>query len=411
MIDPTLLTDEALDERYSTLPDDLAEAIDDPALPSIVIQICADHHLGDEEKVVVVQQLAALVFLGIIHDYDLGREINDALGFASPQLGADIAQAIGAKILAPFKTALAKNFRPLLAPSQEELGTEESAPAMPSIIQEIKPAQSISPGPAFLKMSPPTTPAAPTQGAAPIVTPTPPPASQTTPGAAAPFMLHTVSEFQPVKPAAGFNLNMNKGTASASVSAFAAATGKSTTLPTARVEIGSLAEAARKPAVVRTEVNIPRVVHYSELKTQTPAIGGALPQAAQGSGFGTAQQGSTVPAPAIKPAMPVTPAAPATPLTGVVAPIRPVVAQPEPAVPAVPKMDQIKPVFPAAVQPETPGHPIPPIPAAPMANTAPAVPAMPAVPTAPARQIDYGAAAAPQEPTPKKTGGMLTLPS
>jgi len=107
------LTEKRLKERVATLPLKLQQAIDSPANPQIMAQICVNHHLVDEEKILIVEQLTTLVLMGFIHDYDLAREMNEALGLNNPQLASSIASEIGTKIFTPIKTELLANFRPL----------------------------------------------------------------------------------------------------------------------------------------------------------------------------------------------------------------------------------------------------------------------------------------------------------
>ncbi|MEK7077230.1 MAG: hypothetical protein AAB967_03290, partial [Patescibacteria group bacterium] len=127
------LTATRLQERLNSLSDALKTAANSEANSDVVIQVCHHHHLADEEKVLIVQQLTALVLFGFIHSYDLAREINDALALNNPKLAKSIADELDAKLFAPLKAELEVNYQPL-TPQPLKITTDIQKPALPQTV-------------------------------------------------------------------------------------------------------------------------------------------------------------------------------------------------------------------------------------------------------------------------------------
>jgi len=305
MIDPQAVTEELLSERYVSVSDNISAVLDDADLPKSVQKICADHHVVDEDRVLIIQQLIALVLLGLVHEHDLGKEINAALGLNNPQAANDIANSISLKIFAPIKDDLAKSYRPLVgvAPMAQPITTTPSSVVQPT--SPHTPTQVVSP------FKPSATPAAPQ----PFLR-TPPTASSTpitSSGAPqtdrpAPFMIHQETEFKPAAQKTDFRVSVDaeKSVATGAASMFSAQKPQMPPAITARVEIGN-DEPVKKPTMGRTDISAPRVVHYSEASSPVSSMAGI----------------SVMPQQPKPPSVPAfqTPATPAHPPTAPMAPI------------------------------------------------------------------------------------------
>ncbi len=173
MIPVEKITEQILQERFDLLSDKLKDAASSQSNLRIVSEVCRNHRLHDEEKMLVVQQITALALLGFMHTYDVGKEINEALNFDNPKLGNSIAQELEAKIFAPVKSELEINYKPLDAGTVplEPTPTEEA----PKIFQEsgesAEPQTTVAP--AVVKLAVPA-PAPTTAQSAPAVLETAP---------------------------------------------------------------------------------------------------------------------------------------------------------------------------------------------------------------------------------------------
>lgn len=106
------ITIEEILERYTILPDEILDVLEDPNTEEIVKNICERNNIVKPEWIEIIKQLVAATLLGFIHYYDLGAEINLALNSSNSKLGKDIAQEIEAKIFANIKSLLEKNYSP-----------------------------------------------------------------------------------------------------------------------------------------------------------------------------------------------------------------------------------------------------------------------------------------------------------
>ena len=113
MLNITPFTEDIIVERYASLPEPIADALDNESLPAIIKKICLDHHLNDEGRILIVEQVVSLALMGFFHDYDLGQEIDEALDLQNLQLSNSIAQAISAKVFSPLKNDLQKAYHPI----------------------------------------------------------------------------------------------------------------------------------------------------------------------------------------------------------------------------------------------------------------------------------------------------------
>ena len=291
MINTSILEPDVLLDRLDTLPEPLRIAANNPDTSNIVSITCEQNHITAEPQVLMVQQLVGLVILGFLHDYDLGRELNEALNLNNAKLADDIAKAISAKVFAPIKAELDKNYRPLPGESAEKSGfphvVVDMKPAtlgIPTLIPSsgVKPAGTISFGqaprpagaPFASAMSGMPAPKPITAGMAPGATPQAVPMP-------APVILHREAEFKPIQQGSSSLRGDILGKPPAGTGATSMFSGRPTghtpQAPiTAKIEFsGSGMMKPQAPIVSRTEASIPRVVHYSDMKTPVSPCGAA----------------------------------------------------------------------------------------------------------------------------------------
>src|SRR3989344_2035229 len=115
MFNISTINEDDIAERLLSLPEAIENVLDSPESFEAVREICASHHLTDPEQILSVQQVVGFVLMGYIHSSDLGSETNYLLNLNDPKLADSLADAIAAKILAPIKDELEKNYRPVAA--------------------------------------------------------------------------------------------------------------------------------------------------------------------------------------------------------------------------------------------------------------------------------------------------------
>ncbi len=138
------LTEQELNRRFDSLPDKLKEALTSERNTRIVHQICDNNRIIDGEKRLMIEQLVGLVMLGIIHYYDMGLGIDEALSVNNPKFSNSIADEINIKIFSPIKNELENNYHPLTSTTSDvrplkiipqtpggELGANIAPPAPP----------------------------------------------------------------------------------------------------------------------------------------------------------------------------------------------------------------------------------------------------------------------------------------
>ncbi|MEY4731505.1 MAG: hypothetical protein RL681_451 [Candidatus Parcubacteria bacterium] len=355
-------------ERWDLLPEVLREALVSEETVAALQHIYDAEHIPEETRRIMTA-IVGLAFMGFIHPEEIAEEIKSATT-VPPQTATNVSSAIASRILSRYKVELEKIYTP----------ASGSHGGMPTIIQS-SPTRQI--GAMNLGQAPRPAATAPlasapmggisaskpqATGAMPAIAPTKAPQAAPAP---APVMLHREAEFKPIQQGSSSLRNdiLSKQTAGAgAVSMFGG--GKSAGAAphppvAAKIEFsGSEAMKAQMPTVSHTEANIPRVVHYSDMKTPSP--------------FGTA-------------------AAPAVPQ-------RPQV--PQPVMPSAPRMPQA-PLPPSAPQRPAIGNisatpTLPPIP--PMPKPAPTVSQQPATPTPPrpsvVKEVNYTQTAATPAPAP-----------
>lgn len=139
MIAVDLITEQELDKRFDSLSNKLKEALTSERSLSAVDQICEKNKITEEDRLTTIHQLVGLTILGLIHSYDLGSEINEALSLDNPKFGIAIAEELNAKVFLPIKTELENGYHPLTVASSikdsilEKKPTPDSRP--PEVMQ------------------------------------------------------------------------------------------------------------------------------------------------------------------------------------------------------------------------------------------------------------------------------------
>src|SRR3989344_3625293 len=150
-MDYSLLTEQQLQKKYYFLPENIKAVLDSENNIETARQICRAHHLNDEEKVLVVEQLIGLILLGFVPADDLSREISENIHL-NKKHADDISSEINRKIFASIKSEIDKIYVPVGAlveevPSIEIL--EEHTIDLRQIVkqreEEVKPLEIIKP--------------------------------------------------------------------------------------------------------------------------------------------------------------------------------------------------------------------------------------------------------------------------
>lgn len=106
------VTAEQFAERWDTLPIPLRELLCSPSHGKLVWSTGAAHHLSDEKSGVVAGVVGDII-MGFIHANDLAREIGNRLDL-NQEIASSIAREIDQKILSPFKEEILKNYNPIV---------------------------------------------------------------------------------------------------------------------------------------------------------------------------------------------------------------------------------------------------------------------------------------------------------
>ncbi len=320
MINIEKITEKEIEKRFGALSENLKRALDSRTNLQIVNQVCKNHYINDEEKVLIVRQIVALVLLGFVHSYDMPQEINAELELNNPKLSDSIAKELDAKIFSSIKDELENNYQPIeeepkqiYAPATDEKETVPgpapismdsiSSPQVDGIIKpQTAPVPVPAPAPPALKPEIPVPVASipivkkPTQLPQSMIQPkqpvraTPPPnlpvlsgvevpvsktpdtkpmekvavLAQKEPAeqlASAPFILHQETESQPLAPTGtGFKVSLSE-------EQFGKMEQKWTPPPKAAQIETSFVYGEPSRTTPQPKPAESRVVHYSEMKT------------------------------------------------------------------------------------------------------------------------------------------------
>lgn len=302
------LSEEQIFERYSSLPIDLISALNSGDVSEDIQQIGNTRNLSPE-KIEDIGFIVGSIILGFIHPNDLSREIQSELGLTAP-IAESIAQEIDQKIFVPIRQDLEKNYQPAAAVSTESAIRKEEKEIKSVGIPIIKtppaaPDASIPVAPKIVSVPPsvsvPVVPSVPIAPKAPLIPaipttqipPTPkiqqsvavPIKTESTPKpldlnelaklaqqsskavnsslSEQPFIIHKETAAEPV-----FKKNL-----SFSPLSWFKKTESKKTLETPKAEMemfGSKPAEQKESAVVKTETQKQKVVHYSQAEISTP---------------------------------------------------------------------------------------------------------------------------------------------
>lgn len=121
-MDYSLLTEQQLQKRYYSLSQKIRDVLDSENNLESIRQICRIHHLNDNEKILIVEQLVGLILLGFVPVNDFSREISENI-YLNKQHADDIAADINRKIFLLIRSDLEKVYSPV---SEGEAEAEES---------------------------------------------------------------------------------------------------------------------------------------------------------------------------------------------------------------------------------------------------------------------------------------------
>ncbi|RJQ28722.1 hypothetical protein C4571_03050 [Candidatus Parcubacteria bacterium] len=251
-------------DRWDTLSDALREALVSEQNSHIIREICRAEHVG-EEKIPVVARVAGYVLLGFLHPEDVTDQIKEALEIDS-RIASAVANALNTKIFSPLRSEIDKIYAPATAPTvpfsfspammAQEASGKEKTPAeerMEEILQKIQEfvPQDKEKEPIPLDDAPEKKKESSSQES-PVISESKAPVLE-------PLLLHKEGGSLPISPT-GFEFEVGAGTFEDVKKSSGASEGL------ARVDIGGEARLP-PPAITRTEMSQPRVVHYAALKT------------------------------------------------------------------------------------------------------------------------------------------------
>ncbi len=127
----SLITPEILEKRLKSLPSHIQEITTSEQVERLVMQIGRSHYLS-RDKVQILQQMVALVLLGIMNLRDLKNELSEKL-FLNYTHTVALAHELDEEIFNPIRGDLEQIYTPI----EEDVNTEEvGEPEKP--ISEIK---------------------------------------------------------------------------------------------------------------------------------------------------------------------------------------------------------------------------------------------------------------------------------
>lgn len=122
-MDYSSLTEQQIQKRYYSLPDSVRDVLESEKKMEMIGEICRSHHLVDEEKTLIVEQLTGLILLGFVSADDLSREISENVHL-NRQHSGDIASEISRRLFEPFKSELEKIYSPAAEAEKSEEAKE-----------------------------------------------------------------------------------------------------------------------------------------------------------------------------------------------------------------------------------------------------------------------------------------------
>ncbi len=124
-MDYSLITEQAINNRYNTVPDELREAVDSEQTRKIITDISKTQYL-DENKSLVLEQLVALVLLGFMSTSELVHELREEL-FLNHEHARVLANELNNRIFESLKEELVAAYNPPAATMRAETTEKASA--------------------------------------------------------------------------------------------------------------------------------------------------------------------------------------------------------------------------------------------------------------------------------------------
>lgn len=122
-MDYSLITEEAINERFESLPEHIQELITTEQVEKLVSQIGKSHFLG-RDKVEILEQIVTLILLGFINLRDLKQVLSEHL-FLNYAHTIALAKELQTEIFAPIRGDLEQIYEPLEV-GQAEVASEEA---------------------------------------------------------------------------------------------------------------------------------------------------------------------------------------------------------------------------------------------------------------------------------------------
>ncbi|MEK7087354.1 MAG: hypothetical protein AAB958_01485, partial [Patescibacteria group bacterium] len=135
-MDYSLITEQQLQKRLYTLPNNLKDVLDSENNIEVMRKICKAHFL-DEEKTLIVEQLIGLILLGFVLIDEFSQEISRNLHL-NKKHSDDIAREISNRIFASIKNDLEKAYSPINLSSETKIkdGVLSEESVLPAKISE-----------------------------------------------------------------------------------------------------------------------------------------------------------------------------------------------------------------------------------------------------------------------------------
>ncbi len=154
-MDYSLITEQAINNRYNTVPEELRDAVDSEQTQKLISNISKTQYLN-EEKSLILEQLVALVLLGFMSTNELVHELREQL-FLNHEHARVLANELNNRIFESLKEELAAAYNPPAATIEQEAPQPPSAVRAPAeeplpitsfkIAPEAAPAPASTPAP------------------------------------------------------------------------------------------------------------------------------------------------------------------------------------------------------------------------------------------------------------------------
>lgn len=116
-MDYSLITKDQIQKRFYSLPAKIRDVLNSESSIESLRQICRNHHL-DSERILIVEQLVGLIFLGFVSPNELKKEIIENLHL-NDKHSSDIVNEINQKTFASIRSEIDKVYLPAQISSGE----------------------------------------------------------------------------------------------------------------------------------------------------------------------------------------------------------------------------------------------------------------------------------------------------